>query len=301
MKIKVCMVTLIAVFAASFSVNAATVYDKDGTKLGVKGDYQIQLRQDIGADEDLYVDYDDLTVTFDAKQELDYGWTAFGVLKMDWKGQAHGDADNAVDEGFVGVDFGMVSISMGRLYWGSDDFEVEEAIEFDGGYAIPEDEGSDSARIDVDLDVVKAALSGDLEVEDNESVAEAYIYTGFKGLEAGVLYQSYKDNADADSLDTIGARAGYDFGPVYLGADYTTNDVQDNINAVVVVPVLSKTKVALGYGLESPDDSVADDVNSWYVNAVHKLGGGVSVHAEIGDTDEDDADMGYLAGMRFKF
>ncbi len=301
MKIKVCLMAVIALLAASFTASAATVFEKDGTKLSLKGDYQIQLRQDIGEDEDLYVDYDDLTVTFDAKQELDYGWTAFGVLKMDWKGQAHGDADNAVDEGFVGVDFGMVSVSMGRLDWGSDDFEVEEAIEFDGGYAVPEEMGSDSFRVDVDLDVVKAALSGDLEVEDNESAAEAYIYTGFKGLEAGVLYQNYKDNADADSLDTIGVRAGYDFGPVYLGADYTTNDNQDNANAVVVVPILSKTKIALGYGLKSPDAADEDDVNSWYANVVHKLGGGVSVHAEIGDTDEDGTDMGYLAGLRFKF
>ncbi|MFP3999988.1 MAG: porin, partial [Desulfobacterales bacterium] len=76
------------------------------------------------------------------------------------------------------------------------------------------------------------------------------------------------------------------------------NDV-DYLNLVAVVPVFDNTKCAFGYGQESPDEG--DDINSWYANVTHKLSGNVSTFAEIGDTDEDDADMGYLAGFRFKF
>ncbi|MFP4571967.1 MAG: porin [Desulfobacterales bacterium] len=317
--------TVLAVMAALFlgpmNVYAVTVYDRGGTRLDLKGDIQIQPRQNIGDDEDLYVDYDDLTVAFSGKQDLEAGLSAFGVLKMDWKGQAHGDDDNAVDEAFAGLrydgfDFGSLSASIGRLAWGSDSFEVEEAYEMNGGMAFPESSGSDSMRVDVNSDFVNVALSGDLETDDwDSSCAEAFVYTDIKGLELGVLAQTYKENSEADSVETLGARVTYDFGFVYAGADYSTsdggeyrekeggeireyNDV-DYLNLVAVVPVFDNTKCAFGYGQESPDEG--DDINSWYANVTHKLSGNVSTFAEIGDTDEDDADMGYLAGFRFKF
>ncbi len=310
MKTKIfAIATIIVVLALGLTANAATVYEENGTRLDLNGDLQIQLRQDIGDDEDLYVDYDDLTVKFSGKQDLDYGWTALGYLEMDWKKDVKGDGtDKPVDEAYVGVDFGPVMISGGLRDWGSNDyFEVEEAYEFDGGAAFPEDIGTDTLRADASLGFINAVLSHELEVDDDESATDVYVYTDFKGIEAGLLYQTYKDNADADSVETLGARIAYDFDFVYLGADYSTLDSGDNlnyedvdhVNLVAVVPILDNTECAFGYGLESPDEG--DDINSWYANITHKLSGNVSVLAEIGDTDEDDTDPGYVAGLRFKF
>jgi hypothetical protein len=46
-----------------------------------------------------------------------------------------------------------------------------------------------------------------------------------------------------------------------------------------------------------------DDVTEWYANVTYKFPSqkNVSVFAEIADTDEDDIEIGYLAGMRLKF
>ncbi|MFP4036175.1 MAG: hypothetical protein ACLFUE_01505, partial [Desulfobacteraceae bacterium] len=122
-------IAAVAIFAAlSFNVHAITIYDKEGTKLDLKGDYQIQYRLEIGEDEDPYIDYDDLTLSFKASHELMQDWTAFGELKMDWKDQVHGDTDDsAVDEAYAGLkydglDFASVAASIGRQAWGSDDF-----------------------------------------------------------------------------------------------------------------------------------------------------------------------------------
>ena len=45
---------------AAGSVNAATVYEKDGFTYKLNGDLQVQLRQKIGDEERAHVDYDDL-------------------------------------------------------------------------------------------------------------------------------------------------------------------------------------------------------------------------------------------------
>jgi len=45
---------------AAGSVNAATVYEKDGFTYKLNGDFQVQLRKKIGDDTNEYVDFDDL-------------------------------------------------------------------------------------------------------------------------------------------------------------------------------------------------------------------------------------------------
>ncbi|MFO8033059.1 MAG: hypothetical protein R6U22_10990, partial [Desulfohalobiaceae bacterium] len=70
-------------------------------------------------------------------------------------------------------------------------------------------------------------------------------------------------------------------------------------NAVAVIPVMESTKLTVGYGHESPDEG--DNVNSWYANVKYSLSSNVKIFAEVGDNDKDNTDMGYLAGMQFKF
>lgn len=63
----------------------------------------------------------------------------------------------------------------------------------------------------------------------------------------------------------------------------------------------STTGVAIGMQNQELDGS--DDVTGWYANVTYKFPTqkNVSVFAEVADTDKDNADMGFLAGMRVKF
>lgn len=300
-------------------VQAATVYDKDGTKVDVKGDAQIQIRQKIGQDQDPYFDYDDLTVGWYAKHKTEDGVTAFSHLKMDWKKQADGSSAGAVDEASVGVAYGPVKIHIGRIDWGSDSFYVDDAVEIGlDVIAAPEVAGYETIQAVIDLGMAELVLSGDLEVDDNYSAAEAYLVSNpdaLGGLELGLLFQTLdpdiipaKEDEDGnvvsaavkpETVDTVGVRAVYSISKVKMGADYTTNDDIDVMNLALTVKVAKATSVAVGYSLESPDGD--EDVGTWYANVKQKLNKYSTVFAEIGDNDEDGSDMGWLAGMQVKF
>lgn len=329
---KVFMTGLVAVMMVG-AAQAATVYEKDGTKVDIKGDVQIQLRQKVGVDKDPYVDYDDLTVGFYAKHKNDAGVTTFSHLKMDWKKQAAGEAKGAVDEASVGLSYGPVKAHIGRIDWGSDSFYVDEAIEIAHELiATPDVAGHETLQVITDLDMAELILSADMEVNEgddasgltlaNSGVMEAYLVTNpdkFAGLELGVLFQSYQPEEEAeegeavegedavytgsvispDSVDTIGARIGYKIGNVTLGADYTSNDDLDVMNAVIKAKIVSSTSVAAGYALESPDEG--DEVGTWYANVQHKFNKYSKVFAEIGDNDAENTDLGFVAGMQVKF
>lgn len=318
---KKAMIMGILAIGTSFSATAATVYEKDGTKIDLKGDLQIQLYQKVGVDQDLKMDYDDLTVGFGAKHEMEDGRTVFGLLKMDWKKQAHGDPAAAVDEGFIGLDFGRMSIAIGRLDWGSDSFYVDEAVEIAHDViAAPEVSGSDSLQARLDLNWAELILSGDIKVGDGSSAGEAYLVTNPKaarGLELGVLFQTFDpekveaveadeeagiEAADAyypDTIDTVGVRVGYTINKIAVGADFSSNDDLDITNLAICFPITRATKMGLGYSMESTDDG--DDSNTWYANVKHKVHKNTTVFAEIGGNDEEGSDLGYLAGMQVKF
>ncbi|MFW5871037.1 MAG: porin [Verrucomicrobiota bacterium] len=312
---KILAAGILATFV-SLGADAVTVFEKDRTKVDLKGDLQIQVRQKVGIDEDAYMDFDDLTAAFGAKHKSDNGVTSYGLLKMDWKKQASGDAKAGVDEGFVGLDFGKMAVEIGRLDWGSDSFYADQAVEIGNDLiATPKAGGYESIKAMADLGMAKLIVSGDLEVDENSSVAEAYLVTNPKellGLELGFLYQSYTPATvpadeeagtaavEPDAIDTVGVRAMYKLNKVKLGADFTTNDDKDVANVSVGSPIAgTATSVAAGMAMEMPD--AGDDVNTWYANMKHKVNKITTVFAEVGGDDKDDTDLGYLAGMKVKF
>jgi predicted porin len=305
------------VLAMACGAQAATIYEKGDTKVDMKGDVQIQLRQKVGKNKDMYMDYDDLTVGFYAKHKNEMGITAFSHLKMDWKKQASGSAAGAVDEASVGVMYGPVKLHIGRIDWGSDSFYIDEAVEIGHDViATPDVGGYETIQGVIDLTVAELVLSADLAVTegdiDNSGVAEAFLVSNpdaLAGLEIGVLYQSYQPETIAattnsaamkpNTVDTVGVRAKYSIAGVTVGADYTTNDDVDIMNGVVKVKLPASSSVAVGYSMESPN--AGDDVGTWYANVQHKLNKYSKVFAEVGGNDEQGTDMGYVAGMQVKF
>jgi len=296
---KLILATAMAGLTASTATSAATLYEKDDLTLEVQGDYQIQLYQPVGDDQDLDVDYDDLELKFGAKYNLNNGMTAFGQLDLDWKNQGDGSDDEIVNNAYVGLGIGSFTTSLGRQTWGSDDFGIEKAIEMNGGTAFSETSGNDTVKFAYDAARFGAVLSHDLEVGDtDESVTDLLLTTKFGPAKIGVAYQDYKADAATAAVDTTGIMASFGVGRANVGLDYSTNDNGDFINAAAGFSV-GKTEAAIGVTQEKPDG--ADDILHWYANGTRQLHKNVSVFAEIGDNDVDNTDLGYLAGMRVKF
>lgn len=304
----------VAVSVAAGSASAATVYEGNGLTYTVNGDFQIQLRKDIGEDTSEYVDFDDLEIKNLISYDLGGDMAAFGRVDFDFKDQANGD-DNVtpLEEAYVGIRYGVTSFSFGKQNFASDEFGVEEAYEapldedrFDGVAT----DGDDTFRVDVELENVYLVSSYELEAEDKDGITgeffDIFAFTDIAGLTLGGGYQKHTPLV-GDSLDTWGLSAGYDFGIFGLAADYSVTDDGNTdldtelYNVAATFDVTSTTGIAIGMQNEEEDN--ADDITAWYANVTYKFPAqkNVSVFAEVADNDVDDTDMGFLAGMRVKF
>ncbi|MCW9009032.1 porin, partial [Marinobacter sp.] len=301
---------------AAGSVNAATVYEKDGFTYKLNGDFQIQFRQATGFDERAEVEYDDMELKNYVAYDLGNDLTAFGRLDVGYKKAAEGSQDASnLEEAYVGLKYGVASFSFGKQDFAGDEFGIEEAYEvetidedrFDG----VETAGDDTIRVDIELENVYIAASHEMDAADQDGeYYDLFVATELAGLELAAAYQQSRAAGAAESADTWGVSASYDFGFMNLAADYSSTDEDDfettQYNLAAVFAVAATTDVALGMGNKEEDD--ADDITEWYANVTYKFPAAknVSVFAEIAQSDledasGDDADMGFLAGMRVKF
>jgi predicted porin len=316
---------LIAISMVAVSAQAATIFQKDGFTYNLNGDLQIQLRQDVGGDDqDLDVDYDDLEIKNSVSYELANGLTAFGQLDFSFNDKANdSDKDSgALEEAYVGLGYQNYSILMGKSDNAVDGFGVSAALETyssDDLFDFAGKTGSDDMiMVKADFDMVNVIASYEVEGDnqENESTYEILATANVAGIDLGfayqnltedVAYETYEGTAFSSDDDTsiYGFSIAYDAEVIWVGADYSIADFDgDKINQwniAASIPVSEATSVAAGYTKTDMDDIDEDDVAAYYFNVQHMLHKNVKIFAEIGDTDEDGADMGYLAGMQVKF
>ncbi|MBB1488388.1 porin [Oceanospirillum sediminis] len=299
---------IMAITAAT--ANAATIYEGNGLKYEIKGDWQIQLRQDAGEDENPDVEFDDLEIKNSITYDLQNGLIAFGQLDFGFKDEAEDKREGSkLEEAYVGLAYEQVAVSIGKRDLASDEFGVEAAYEntlSEDGFDRQGTDGDDVIRVDATLGMVNLIASVELDAEgessENGEAFDIFAATEFSGLELAAAYQTRKENTDADSVDTWGVSAAYDAGVVKVGADYTdVEDTEEQYNLVAIVPVAKTTKVAVGAVNVEPEQG--DDVTEWYANVTYTFPAqkNVSAFAEIADTDEDNVDAGFLTGLRVKF
>jgi predicted porin len=316
------MFALIATALVVTGAQAATIVEQNGFQYDLSGDLQIQLRQDQGNDQEFDVEFDDLEIKNSISYELDNGLSAFGQLDFSFNSAAESDTTvvevvddtyldtlslnaGALEEAYVGLAYQNYSILMGKTTSAGDDFGVSVAMETygqdDAFDAYGPVSGDDLIKAAADFDTVSvlAAYEIEAEGENSEDVPffDILVSTDIAGLEAAVAYRQ----VDANELATYGISLAYDAEVVWVGADYSVIDYADDAyvyNIAAVVPVAEATTVGAGYNYI---DEVGSEVSAYYLNVQHMLHNNVKVFAEIGDTDEDDVDMGYLAGLQVKF
>ncbi|MEH6469711.1 MAG: porin [Halopseudomonas sp.] len=301
---------LAAALATSGYANAVTLYQDNGLSYDLNGDWQVQLRKKVGKDKNLAVDYDDLELQNSVIYELGNGFKAFGQLNLDFKDKANNKADaETLDEAYLGLEYGATRLKVGKQDFATNEFGVEGAYELDQDedrFDAQGTDGDDVIRVDVKLDALLLSASTELEAEgedsENGQSYDLFVATEIAALELAAAYQNRKDTPASSSVDTWGVSAAYDAGSVDLAGDYSsTEDSADQYNLVVGFKPTKTTKLRIGVLNVAPD--TGKDVTEWYANITYKFPQqkAVSVFAEVADTNEDDADMGYLVGMRIKF
>ena len=311
----------VAVMLASASANATTVYDNEGLTYTVNGDIQAQIRQKAGINKESDLEFDDLEIKNHVSYELNESTSAFGRIDFGFKDMANKDDGEAeLEEAYLGMAFNDIAVSFGKMDTASDEFGVEKAIEVDASDedrfdAIATD-GDDVIRVDAEMENVTMVASYEMEAQGsdkpNDSHFDLFVGTELSGLELGAAFQRFETAGGNNDIDTYGISAAYDFGQFELAADYSASDADietDTANAsqynlAASFAATSDTEIALGMIDTSFDDEVgAEDFIEYYANVTYKFPAhsNVSMFAEIKNTDLDDSDMGYLAGMRVKF
>lgn len=302
--------SVVGVTAVS-SVSAATIYEGNGLKYELKGDLQVQLRQKVGNDKDLDLEFDDLELKNRITYALNDDLSAFGQLDYSFDKRANeGNIDGGkLEEAYLGLTFGgNIDLRVGKQNYSSDEFSVEKAYETvveDDIFDLNGDAGDDVVRIDAEFDNFFVSVSTDLEAEgngdsDGTQSTDLFVSTSIGNVGLMAAYQDYQEQGSA-AVDAWGVGATFDAGFAKFGADYGSTDSADVYNLVAAFPVAATTAVAVG--IQNLEEDGADDVTGWYANVTYKFPEqkGVSLFAEIADSDEQDADMGYLAGMRITF
>jgi len=261
---KVIFATLFtAMFVASTTTaQAATVYEKDGFTYKLKGDLQIQLRQDPGVDQDLDVEYDDLELKNSFSYDLGNDMTAFGELDFGFKDAADKDDQDEpeLEEAYLGFKINKFSILVGKTDSAADEFGIEGAIE----HPLDEDafdytgltDGDDLIRADIDLDPVTIVIAHEIEAESEKSdgngeFTDIFVGAEFSGVELGLAYQ----DAEVDEIDaeTYGVSLAYSAKMFSVAADYSEVDSDDDAvdmamwNLFASAKVHKTTKVGIGY------------------------------------------------------
>jgi len=300
----------VAVSVAAGSASAATIYEGNGFTYKLNGDLQVQLRKEVGDDEHADVEFDDLELKNYVSYDLGNDMKAFGRVDFGFKDAAEDKQDGSdLEEAYVGLAFGNTSISFGKQNFATDEFGIEEAIELvsdEDRFDAMGTDGDDTIRLDVEFENAYIAASYEMEAEgessENGEYFDLFASTKFASVTLAAAYQNATPSIGADDIDTWGVSASYDAGFATLAADYSsTDDIADQYKVAAVFAAASTTDIALGMVNTDPENG--DDVTEWYANVTYKFPTqkNVRLFAEIADTDEDDSDLGYLAGMRIKF
>lgn len=312
---KLPLVLAVSLIAASSSLSAATIYEKDGFKFKMDGDIQIQLRKRTGSGEETHVDIDDSELKNKISYDLGNDLTAFAEAHFD----TGKDVDGAVEseETFVGIKSKNFKIQIGRMDYVTDDFATERGIEEptnESAFEAGDTSGTDVILMEAKAGPMTFALSHDLgDSSRNTELSSTDIYVSGKvnsNLQFGAAFQSLKEDATSDATRTSGINAELKIGKISVAADYSSRDDKHSdasladlkvTNLSVAFPIAATTKTTLGITSQSNKSDTAAD--SWYANIVYKFpkAKNVSIFAEIENTNEQDSNMGFVAGMRVKF
>ena len=321
----------VVLFVLASVAPAATIVEKNGFTYKIKGDLQIQYRKDVGIDQDLDVEYDDLEIKNYISYDLGDGMKAFGGLDFGFKNAAdkpegdEGDEDVELEEAYLGMVFQNFSITVGKTNSAADEFGIEGSYETpvieDAFEGVGFEDGDDLIRLDVEIDNLMLAaaheVSAESEKSDNGEFTDIFVGAKFSNLDAGAAYQTRKEEEGGERYEIYGLSLAYDAEVAYVAADFSSgeDDVLGDFktfNLFVSVPVANSTEIGAGYVLVDLDDPYylnEDQIHGWYANATYKFPQAkkFKVFAEISGSDEKDEDTGeeydtgFLVGAQLKF
>lgn len=305
---KIALALAVSAVALSNTAAAATIYDNDGLTFKMKGDWQIQLRDNAEKAKETDVEFDDFEIKNSITYDLGKDLQAFGQLDFSFDREANdATSDSAhLEESYLGLRFASTAVRVGKMNTSADEFGVEAAYEKPFGVGEDQferikDAGDDVIRIDAGYAGIRFSASHEVEANDGDAAATDLFMRGdFDLVTVAAAFQNVDNTADSWGLS-----ASFDLGMATIGADYSVSDIDgqseddSTTNLVAKFKATETTRVALG--LVNYEKNGVDN-DAWYANVSYSFPAqkNVKLFAEVSDSDAGD-EMDVLAGMQLKF
>lgn len=317
----------LSVLAAGSAQAGVNLYDQEGVIVDVAGAAEVQYFQGYTENSDPAFRMDDGDLAFSTTVPVTGNLNAIATLAFEFES---GDVTN--DELLVGFQTGSSTLTFGRQYLIADDSGIGKDYELGGdGLDFVVANGDQTAKYVFDNGQFYAGVSalltetnpkdanGNIVDKDEAQVIDGRIGARFGDLDARVYLYSGSDIGAEKIFGTAFTGGVIDVEGFNLEGEYVMDafafaasfgqvEYENVANSAEKLDVdtaalagsytMDKTTFALGYTYLDLD---SDDVSAIYANVTQQLHANVKVYGEIGSSDADDTEFGYLAGMEVSF
>ncbi|MGF1729558.1 porin [Photobacterium kasasachensis] len=325
----------LSVLAAGSAQAGVNLYDSEGVLVDVAGAAEVQYFQGYSANSDAAFRLDDGDLAFSTTVPVSNNLNAVAAMAFNFEDKKSDEGTVKNDELWVGFQGDFGTVTFGRQYLIADDSGIGKDIELGGdGLDFVQAQGEQTLKYVFDNGQFYAGVSALLKETnptpdaDETTVIDGRLGARFGDLDARVYLYSGEDvnastitffsnltgNVDIDGFNLEGE---YIMGAFAFAASYGQVEYEDSANTIGKIEAdtaalagsytMDKTTFALGYTYLDADLSLkagsnsSDDANTFYANVTQQLHSNVKVYGEIGTTDVDDSEFGYVAGMEVSF
>ena len=300
---KTILATAITALFATTAVQAATVYEKDGTTVKVYGDIEVYAGNTRDDSTGSIIALDDADIGLDLGYDIGNGFTAIGSISYTGEG---GNID--LDESYVGVssaDFGTLAI--GQMVTVYDDAGIGSDYQFGwtSFYQTP-DAGAQVIKYSIDKDMFYGAVawlkSADTGFGDATNGVDGKVGVRVDDLDVTLFFA----DGEVTGIDTsnVNIEARYTLDALELAVAYSMSEFDDDDQDSVAVAATYQLdeNIQFAGGVASIDNDANEDaIIEYFVNTSYAFNSNVNAYVELGGSDVDDTELGYAAGMQVTF
>ncbi|PWI34802.1 hypothetical protein DI392_00520 [Vibrio albus] len=299
----------LAVVAAVGSAQAAEMYSMDGVTIDVNGEVGVKYIKVQDEADKSQLDLDEAKFGFEIEYEMTEDLAMGAYMDI--------EANNADDNVTRGDVYGSVTIAQQHVVT----FGSQTTIFDEAGIGNDYEFGFTSYFEDLESkgdQVLKYKYNGNEVFSAGVAYAEYRNTTGYTDsdyeldgkISANVedasftLYLAHGEKSDVEN-DAYVLEARYRLGDLRVAGSYGSTDGEtDDADMYGVTATFDdggRFNYGVGWAITDYDDGSKDTVNDTYANVTYIFTDEVKVYAEVGFTDEDDTDTGYVVGMSATF
>jgi outer membrane porin protein LC len=309
---KTLLATVILSSFVSGAVSAATVYDKDDTKLSVGGRAEVRgLFSD--SVEGTMKDKSRARINFSGETKIAEGLTGFAFVEYEMTPEATDKDDK--DDGYYLKNrylFAGIGTQAGDFSYGKQDtanVQISDMTDIASTHSGQQqfiDAAADKQSntffyantfLDNNLSVQANFIAS--ETEDKDALGVSALYSTDFGLELGVAY------ADQDKENQVTLGAGYTFNDLYLAATYAMGEVAENddftsLEVAAQYKVTKEFRMIAMYGI-AEEDVKGDTADFAALEGQYRFNKNLRTYASYKLNNLDDKDDELVAGLRYNF